>query len=110
MPRVGGPDRLLLPADGRLGRVRAADGGGHTRRAQHRCAAPYGVFACIAPFNFPLALSTGMSSAALVAGNASSISPPKMLRGPASSCMPCIATPVCPRVSSIICQVTGRKW
>lgn len=31
---------------------------------------PYGVFACIAPFNFPLALSAGMSSAALVAGNA----------------------------------------
>jgi len=31
---------------------------------------PYGVFICIAPFNFPLALSTGMSSAALVAGNA----------------------------------------
>jgi 1-pyrroline-5-carboxylate dehydrogenase len=30
---------------------------------------PYGVFACIAPFNFPLALSVGMSSAALVAGN-----------------------------------------
>jgi 1-pyrroline-5-carboxylate dehydrogenase len=30
---------------------------------------PYGVFACIAPFNFPLALSTGMSSAALMAGN-----------------------------------------
>src|SRR5256885_15703148 len=30
---------------------------------------PYGVFACIAPFNFPLALSTGMSSGALVAGN-----------------------------------------
>lgn len=31
---------------------------------------PYGVFVCIAPFNFPLALSSGMSSAALVAGNA----------------------------------------
>jgi 1-pyrroline-5-carboxylate dehydrogenase len=31
---------------------------------------PYGVFVCIAPFNFPLALSAGMSSAALVAGNA----------------------------------------
>jgi 1-pyrroline-5-carboxylate dehydrogenase len=30
---------------------------------------PYGVFACIAPFNFPLALSTGMSAAALAAGN-----------------------------------------
>ncbi|MBI5069085.1 MAG: aldehyde dehydrogenase family protein [Deltaproteobacteria bacterium] len=31
---------------------------------------PFGVFACVAPFNFPLALSTGMSSAALVTGNA----------------------------------------
>jgi len=31
---------------------------------------PYGVFTCIAPFNFPLALSAGMSGAALVAGNA----------------------------------------
>ncbi len=30
---------------------------------------PYGVFACVAPFNFPMALSCGMSSAALVAGN-----------------------------------------
>ncbi len=31
---------------------------------------PFGVFACIAPFNFPMALSTGMSAAALLAGNA----------------------------------------
>ncbi len=31
---------------------------------------PYGVFACISPFNFPLALAAGMSSAALLAGNA----------------------------------------
>lgn len=31
---------------------------------------PYGVFLVIAPFNFPLALSTGMTSAALVSGNA----------------------------------------
>ena len=31
---------------------------------------PFGVFAVIAPFNFPLALSTGMTSAALLAGNA----------------------------------------
>jgi 1-pyrroline-5-carboxylate dehydrogenase len=30
---------------------------------------PFGVFACIAPFNFPMALSCGMSSAALIAGN-----------------------------------------
>ncbi len=30
---------------------------------------PFGVFACIAPFNFPMALSTGMSSAALMTGN-----------------------------------------
>ena len=30
---------------------------------------PYGVFLCIAPFNFPMALSTGMTAAALMAGN-----------------------------------------
>jgi 1-pyrroline-5-carboxylate dehydrogenase len=30
---------------------------------------PYGVFAVIAPFNFPAALSIGMASAALIAGN-----------------------------------------
>jgi 1-pyrroline-5-carboxylate dehydrogenase len=31
---------------------------------------PYGVFAVISPFNFPMALATGMCSAALLAGNA----------------------------------------
>jgi 1-pyrroline-5-carboxylate dehydrogenase len=36
---------------------------------------PYGVFACIAPFNFPLALAAGMSSAALIAGNAVVLKP-----------------------------------
>jgi 1-pyrroline-5-carboxylate dehydrogenase len=30
---------------------------------------PYGVFAVIAPFNFPVALGVGMASAALIAGN-----------------------------------------
>jgi 1-pyrroline-5-carboxylate dehydrogenase len=30
---------------------------------------PYGVFTVIAPFNFPMALSTGMSGAALLGGN-----------------------------------------
>jgi 1-pyrroline-5-carboxylate dehydrogenase len=30
---------------------------------------PYGVFGVIAPFNFPVALSTGMAAAALTAGN-----------------------------------------
>jgi len=30
---------------------------------------PYGVFAVISPFNFPLALASGMTSAALLAGN-----------------------------------------
>jgi len=36
---------------------------------------PFGVFAVIAPFNFPLALATGMTSAALVAGNAVVLKP-----------------------------------
>jgi 1-pyrroline-5-carboxylate dehydrogenase len=30
---------------------------------------PYGVFAVISPFNFPLSLATGMASAALICGN-----------------------------------------
>ncbi|HMJ91532.1 MAG TPA: aldehyde dehydrogenase family protein [Candidatus Acidoferrum sp.] len=30
---------------------------------------PYGVFAVVSPFNFPLALATGMAAAALIAGN-----------------------------------------
>src|SRR4051794_24660245 len=30
---------------------------------------PYGVFAVISPFNFPVALTTGMAAAALIAGN-----------------------------------------
>lgn len=34
------------------------------------CLRPLGVFAVIAPFNFPLALSAGMMSGALIAGNA----------------------------------------
>ena len=40
--------------------------------AAERCSVvvrPYGVFGVIAPFNFPVALSLGMMSAALVAGN-----------------------------------------
>jgi 1-pyrroline-5-carboxylate dehydrogenase len=36
---------------------------------------PYGVFAVVSPFNFPLALSTGMASAALLAGNAVVLKP-----------------------------------
>ncbi len=39
---------------------------------------PYGVFAVISPFNFPLALATGMSSAALLAGNAVVLKPSVM--------------------------------
>lgn len=31
---------------------------------------PYGVFACIAPFNFPISLSAGMGGAAMLGGNA----------------------------------------
>jgi 1-pyrroline-5-carboxylate dehydrogenase len=36
---------------------------------------PYGVFAVISPFNFPLALSAGMSGAALLGGNSAVLKP-----------------------------------
>lgn len=38
---------------------------------------PYGVFAVIAPFNFPFALAFGMTAAALAAGNAVVLKPPE---------------------------------
>jgi 1-pyrroline-5-carboxylate dehydrogenase len=38
---------------------------------------PYGVFAVIAPFNFPFALGMGMTAAALAAGNAVVLKPPE---------------------------------
>jgi 1-pyrroline-5-carboxylate dehydrogenase len=38
---------------------------------------PYGVFAVIAPFNFPFALGFGMAAAALAAGNAVVLKPPE---------------------------------
>ncbi|HEY3577927.1 MAG TPA: aldehyde dehydrogenase family protein [Gaiellaceae bacterium] len=38
---------------------------------------PYGVFAVIAPFNFPFALAMGMTAAALVAGNSVVLKPPE---------------------------------
>ncbi len=54
------------------------DAGGYVREMARLTSAerntdvlrPFGVFACIAPFNFPLALSAGMSGAALAGGNA----------------------------------------
>ena len=36
---------------------------------------PYGVFAVISPFNFPLSLATGMAGAALITGNAVILKP-----------------------------------
>ena len=57
---------------------------------------PYGVFACIAPFNFPLALSAGMSSAALWSpATRSCTSRPRRRPGPGSGCTRSIATPGC---------------
>jgi 1-pyrroline-5-carboxylate dehydrogenase len=65
---------------------------------------PYGVFACIAPFNFPLALSTGMSSAALMVGNAVVYKP--ALDTPTR----CTAMPACPPGCSTSCPDTARRW
>jgi 1-pyrroline-5-carboxylate dehydrogenase len=59
---------------------------------------PFGVFVCIAPFNFPLALAAGMSSAALVAGNTPDGAP--------SSATHCGSTPRSPASSS----PAPRKW
>lgn len=39
------------------------------QEVNHSVLRPYGVFAVIAPFNFPVALATGMVAGALIAGN-----------------------------------------
>jgi len=44
-------------------------GGGLGRETARTVLRPYGVFAVISPFNFPVALSLGMITAALVSGN-----------------------------------------
>jgi len=41
---------------------------------------PYGVFAVVAPFNFPLALAAGMAGARSSRGTRSSSSPPRRRR------------------------------
>ncbi|NJB67845.1 RHH-type proline utilization regulon transcriptional repressor/proline dehydrogenase/delta 1-pyrroline-5-carboxylate dehydrogenase [Desulfobaculum xiamenense] len=56
-----GREMLRLGADRRMGRVP-----GEVNRYRYR---PRGVAAVIAPWNFPLAISAGMCSAALVTGN-----------------------------------------
>ncbi|MEP7200584.1 MAG: aldehyde dehydrogenase family protein [Chloroflexota bacterium] len=43
--------------------------GGTGRERTQSVLKPYGVWAVVAPFNFPMALSTGMATGALVAGN-----------------------------------------
>ena len=64
------PDRDLLRADRGARRLRGP--ARHARAARRRNRSvlrPFGVFGVIGPFNFPVALVTGMSAGALVAGN-----------------------------------------
>ena len=70
---------------------------------------PYGVFVCIAPFNFPLALSTGMSSAALHDRQRRGLQAGRgHPAGPGSSCTRSIATQGCRRECSTSCRGHGR--
>jgi 1-pyrroline-5-carboxylate dehydrogenase len=55
----------VVEHDGYVLKLKALDVGEHNRSILR----PYGVFAVIAPFNFPIALTTGMIAGALVAGN-----------------------------------------
>ena len=59
----------------RSGGFREEKGGASSAEQCSVVLRPYGVFAIIAPFNFPVALSIGMISAALVAGNTAVFKP-----------------------------------
>jgi 1-pyrroline-5-carboxylate dehydrogenase len=52
------------------GYIHGMDNLGDSAVHTHSVLRPYGVFAVISPFNFPMALSSGPSGAALMAGNA----------------------------------------
>ena len=78
----------------------------HPGGAEHRCSPPLRRLRLHRPIQLSLALSAGMSSAALVAGNASSTSRPKTRPGLASSCMRCTASRYsCRRVQILV----GRR-
>ena len=67
---VGRPDPLLLRPDGAAttaspARWASCPASEHTRSVMR----PYGVWAVISPFNFPMALAAGPTGGALVAGN-----------------------------------------
>ena len=66
---IGRPHPLLLPPDGGARRLRDADGPAVRARGHVDVMRPYGVWAVITPFNFPMALAGGPAGAALVAGN-----------------------------------------
>ena len=61
---------------------------------------PHGVWAVISPFNFPMALSGGPSSGALVAGNTVVLKPSNQGRCSATSSTSATATAACRRAPS----------
>ncbi len=69
MKNRGYAKRTVLPASTKA--VKAGFQGAPGREESVRVVMkPYGVFGVIAPFNFPLSISTGMTSGALITGNA----------------------------------------
>lgn len=73
--------------DGFAGELKRGFQGEDVRSVQR----PYGVFGVIAPFNFPFALTCGMMSAAMVAGNAVVFKPSPMAGLSASLIQECFA-------------------
>ena len=71
----GGPDPLLLHADRGQRAASPADGPAVEHEATDSVMRPYGVWAVIAPFNFPMALAAGPAGGALAAGNTVVIKP-----------------------------------
>ena len=69
---------------------------------------PYGVFGVISPFNFPFALTIGMTSAALIAGNTVVLKPSEDALWSAGLVAETFGA-VLPRGVSTSCMVTGRR-
>jgi RHH-type proline utilization regulon transcriptional repressor/proline dehydrogenase/delta 1-pyrroline-5-carboxylate dehydrogenase len=72
-----------------------------------------GVFACISPWNFPLAIFTGQVAAALAAGNTVAAKPPSRRRSwprsPSRRCSRRACPPTCSRCFPVRARSSARR-
>jgi RHH-type transcriptional regulator, proline utilization regulon repressor / proline dehydrogenase / delta 1-pyrroline-5-carboxylate dehydrogenase len=80
------------------------------RRKQRAAPAGRGVFVCISPWNFPLAIFAGQVVAALVAGNTVAAKPAEQTPVVARASWRCCTRPACRPTPLACCTARARPW